>query len=105
MCPQFFHEFLITNHLMMKLIKRVILLSIIGFIFTVSGCDSGFDVMNTDENAINELEPAILLNNALYWTSPYYTSTVAGVMNFEQAIVQQIVTPFGSSLRGANYNQ
>lgn len=71
----------------------------------ITSCDTGFDAMNINQSAINELEPAILLNRALYWTSPYYTSTVAGVMNFEQAIVQQIVTPFGSSLRGANYNQ
>lgn len=73
--------------------------------FSLTSCDTGFDAMNKSKIAINELEPAPLLNNALYWTSPYYISTVAGVMNFEMPIVQQAKTPFGSSLIGGNYNQ
>lgn len=72
---------------------------------SMTSCDTGFDSMNRSKTAINELEPAPLLNNALYWTSPYYISTVAGVMNFEMPIVQQAKTPFGTSLIGGNYNQ
>lgn len=87
----------------MKKVKPI--LAALALAASFAACDAGFDAMNTSDIAINDIEPAFMLNHALYWTSPYYESTVAGVMNFEMAIVQQIVTPFGTSLRGGNYNQ
>jgi hypothetical protein len=43
-----------------------------------------------------------VLNHAVYRTSSHWDRHT---LNYEISIVQQMVTPFGVSLAGANYNQ
>lgn len=81
-------------------IAALILLVLSGMILT--SCDKGFDELNTSEIAINDLDPVPILNHAIYRSSPHFDRHT---LNFEFAIVQQMVTPFGVSLAGANYNQ
>ena len=75
----------------------------IGLLALAAGCDSGFDDLNTDETAVNELDPVPLLNHAIWRSSPHSVSR--HTMVFEMAIVQHMVTPFGTSLAGGNYNR
>jgi hypothetical protein len=67
-----------------------------------TGCDEGFEELNTSDIAINELDPVPLLNHAIWRSSPYH---FRHTMIYEMAIVQHMVTPFGTSLAGGNYNQ
>lgn len=76
---------------------------VFGMIAVIAGCDSGFDSINTDETAVSELDPVPLLNHAIWRTSPH--SVFRHTMIFEKAIVQHMITPFGTSLAGGNYNQ
>ena len=76
---------------------------IAGLLAFAAGCDGGFDDLNTDETAVNELDPVPLLNHAIWRSSPHSVSR--HTMVFEMAVVQHMVTPFGTSLAGGNYNQ
>lgn len=75
--------------------------SFVGFIF-LSGCDNGFDAMNIDETAANEIEPMMILNNQIQLTP---ASGVYGHLVYDMAIVQQVVAPFGQTFAGGNLNQ
>ena len=67
-----------------------------------TSCDEGFEDLNTSKVAINELDPVPILNHAIWRSSPYFNRHT---MIYEMAIVQHMVTPFGTSLAGGNYNQ
>ncbi len=86
----------------MKKINILILLFVFGFCLINTSCDDGFDELNTSEIAINELDPVYVLNHAVYRTSSHFDRHT---LNYEISIVQQMITPFGVSLAGANYNQ
>lgn len=79
--------------------------SVVGFFsmgMLFSSCDAGFDSMNIDESAVNELEPMMILNNQIQLTP---SSGVYGHLLYDVAIVQQIVAPYGQTLAGGNFNQ
>lgn len=86
----------------MKKINIIILLSVFSLCMINTSCDDGFDELNTSDIAINELDPVYVLNHAVYRTSSHWDRHT---LNYEISIVQQMVTPFGVSLAGANYNQ
>ena len=71
-----------------------------GIVFT--SCDKNFDELNTNKTSINSLDPVPLVNHAIWKSSPAFNRHT---MVFEMAIVQQMITPFGTSLAGGNYNQ
>lgn len=65
-----------------------------------SSCENGFDALNTNPNSPTTLNPIFTFNNALV------TSTFpADVLVFESGIVQQVFSPNGTVLAGANFNQ
>ena len=76
------------------------LLSIALTLLLTTGCDEGFEEVNTNDAAITALDPTYQMNDAIIDTS-FPTS----IFIYELAIVQQIITPNGSSLAGANFNQ
>ena len=86
----------------MKKINILILLSVFSLCMINTSCDDGFDELNTSDIAINELDPVYVLNHAVYRTSSHFDRHT---LNYEISIVQQMVTPFGVSLAGANFNQ
>ena len=88
--------------LMMKSMKKIISYIIsVGLVLAVSsGCDEGFDELNTNEVFPTAVDPAFVMNDAIL-----SASIPTSIFIFELAIVQQVVTPNGVSLAGANFNQ
>jgi len=82
----------------MKKICYYILTSVL--LLSVVSCDKGFDELNTNRVNPTSVDPAALLNNAIINLS-YSTRTVI----FDMGIVQQLVSPNGGVLAGANFNQ
>ncbi len=64
------------------------------------GCDKGFDDLNTSKTGATSLNPDYVMNNAIIRSSFPGTMLV-----YEEAIVQQMVTPNGGVLAGGNFNQ
>lgn len=65
-----------------------------------NSCDKGLADLNRNTTAATSIDPALLLNNAVINTSFPVKSLV-----FDIGIVQQMVTPNGGVLAGANFNQ
>lgn len=63
----------------------------------ISGCDKGFEEVNTNPVQATSLDPAYLLTNAQFGAMLY-------TMQYQDPIVQQMNTPFGSSLEGGQHN-
>jgi hypothetical protein len=63
----------------------------------VSSCDKGFVEVNTNPVATTSLDPIYLLANAQY-NSMLYT------ISYQNAFIQQTITPFGSTLEGGQHN-
>lgn len=82
--------------------KKIVIYILTSFTFLASmtGCDKGFDEMNRNPVQPTSLDPTYLLNQAI-------VSTPAGFNNlvYEMGIVQQIISPNGGVLTGANFNQ
>ncbi len=68
-------------------------------VFAVS-CDKGLEDLNKNKTSPTAVDPAFLLNNAVINSSFPVKSLV-----FDIGIVQQMVTPNGGVLAGANFNQ
>ena len=83
----------------MKNIKAYIL-SLTIALGLATGCEEGFDEINTNDTLATSLDPSYSMNDAII-TASFPTS----IFIYELAIVQQIITPNGSSLAGANFNQ
>ncbi len=68
-------------------------------------CDENFDEINTNNVDPTTLSPLFLLNQGI--VDMRYRDGFATLqdLSYNFGIVQQIITPFGSSLAGANYNQ
>lgn len=66
----------------------------------LSSCDSGFEELNTSKTGATDLDPALILNNAIISSSPN-----AGQLNYELAIVQQMISPNTGVLEGGNFNK
>lgn len=63
-------------------------------------CDKGFDELNQNKTSPTTIDPALLLNTAIINASFPVKSLI-----FDVGIVQQMVTPNGGVLAGANFNQ
>jgi hypothetical protein len=74
-------------------------ISLVFVLFTAS-CDKGLSDLNVNDANPTSLDPAILLNQAIINTS-FPVKTLV----FDVGIVQQMVTPNGGVLAGANFNQ
>jgi len=82
----------------MKKINYIIVLTL--SLVAMSSCDNGFDELNSSKTGATSLEPALILNNAIINSSPN-----AGQLNYELAIVQQLISPNTGVLEGANFNK
>src|SRR5664279_4576610 len=82
----------------MKKIFNYSLLLIV-LLFAVS-CDKGLQDLNKNKTSATSLDPALLLNNAVI-----NASFPTKVLVYDMGVVQQMVTPNGGVLAGANYNQ
>src|SRR5688572_33395726 len=81
--------------------KRIIkyILPVAFILFSVS-CEKGLDRLNENRTNPTSLDAALILNNAIVNAS-YPGRTLV----FDIGIVQQMVTPNGGVLAGANFNQ
>src|SRR5436190_5916213 len=70
----------------------------------LSSCDKDFDELNTNKVDPTALNPQIVMNNAIILSTYTDGSQTLGILCYNFPIVQQVVTPFGSSLSGGNYN-
>jgi hypothetical protein len=77
-------------------------LILLGFMF--QGCEKGFDDLNINKVDPISLDPQFVMNKAI--TDATYRDNFATLelLCYDFGIVQQIITPFGSSLSGGNYN-
>lgn len=63
-------------------------------------CEKDFDEINTNTTAATAIDPLFQLNNAII-----NLSFPTGTLNYEIGVVQQIISPNGGVLAGANFNQ
>jgi len=82
----------------MKKIFKYILPTVL--LFSAASCDKGLKELNINRVNPTSVDPAALLNNAVINLS-YSTRSVI----FDMGIVQQLVSPNGGVLAGANFNQ
>lgn len=82
----------------MKRILKYILPAVL--LFSIVSCDKNLEDLNENQTSPTTLDPALLLNFATINTS-FPTRT----MIFDVGIVQQMVSPNGGVLAGANFNQ
>lgn len=66
----------------------------------LTSCDEGFDELNVNPVQPTSLDPIYLMNRA-----SLFASHSANNLQYELAIVQQIVAPYGGVLAGGNFNQ
>ena len=82
----------------MKKITNYILTAFL--LYCTASCEKGLSDLNKNETNSTTLDPALLLNQAVINTSFPVKSLV-----FDVGIVQQMITPNGGVLAGANFNQ
>lgn len=70
------------------------------FVVAMAGCTKGLSDLNVNKTSPTSLDPSLLLNQAVINTS-FPVKTLV----FDEGIVQQMVTPNGGVLAGANFNQ
>ena len=70
------------------------------FLICISSCEKGLEDLNRNKVSPTTLEPALLLNQAIVYSSYPFKTLV-----FDMGIVQQLVSPNGGVLAGANFNQ
>ncbi|QRQ99526.1 SusD/RagB family nutrient-binding outer membrane lipoprotein [Dyadobacter sandarakinus] len=78
--------------------------SVILLLGLLSGCDQGFDKINTNKVDPTSLAPSLILNKAIISTTYLDGVSTLGMLCYNFGIVQQVITPYGSSLSGGNYN-
>jgi hypothetical protein len=87
----------------MKLIKLYISgLVLLGFMF--QGCEKGFDNLNTNKVDPVSLDPQFVMNKGIIDATYRDNFATLQLLCYDFGIVQQVITPFGSSLSGGNYN-
>jgi hypothetical protein len=67
---------------------------------TLSSCDKNFEEINRNPVQSTSIDPIYLFSNA-----EFSTTLTAQTVIYEEAIVQQVITPFGGVNNGGNYNQ
>lgn len=82
---------------MKRILKHSLLL---GLIFLAASCDKKLGDLNVNKTSPTSVDPALLLNNAVINVSFPVKSLV-----FDIGIVQQMISPNGGVLAGANFNQ
>ncbi|RYY56954.1 MAG: SusD/RagB family nutrient-binding outer membrane lipoprotein [Chitinophagaceae bacterium] len=82
----------------MKKIFNYSLVAILALCF--SSCDKGLEKLNQNKTSPTSVDPVFLLNNAVIQSS----MPVKGLV-FDLGIVQQMISPNGGVLAGANFNQ
>src|SRR5690349_13074954 len=86
---------------MSSLMKKIFYYSFLAlFLLAAGSCTKGLEDINKNKVNPTSLDASLLLNNAIINTS-YPTRTVV----YDMGIVQQLVTPNGGVLAGANFNQ
>ncbi|MGC4101889.1 SusD/RagB family nutrient-binding outer membrane lipoprotein [Ferruginibacter sp.] len=80
--------------------KKILHYSFLLTILMISSCDKGLDDLNKNKTSPTSVDPVFLLNNAII-NSSFPVKTLV----FDMGIVQQMVTPNGGVLAGANFNQ
>ena len=85
----------------MKKIKLYIT-AFLAVVLFATGCDKGFDEINTSKTGFTTLDPAFVLNSSIINVTE---RGARNYLNMSHTIVQWIVCPFGSSMQGAQYNQ
>lgn len=80
-------------------------LSLLLSVGVFTGCDEGFTELNTNKIDPTSLSPSMVLNKAIINTNYLDGFGTLGMLCYNFGIVQQIITPYGSSLSGANYDQ
>ena len=81
---------------------------IIGLLFVTNmfiACDENFDKINTNKVDPTSLAPTFVMNKAIISTTYLDGVSALGMLCYNFGIVQQVITPYGSSLSGGNYNQ
>ena len=64
-----------------------------------TSCEKGFDKLNTSETGFTVVDPVLQLNGAVI-----NASFPVGSLIYEVGIVQQVISPNGGVLAGANFN-
>ncbi|THU30766.1 SusD/RagB family nutrient-binding outer membrane lipoprotein [Niastella caeni] len=80
--------------------KKIVNYILVCCLFATASCEKGLSDLNVNKTSPTALDPALLLNQAVINTSFPVKSLV-----FDVGIVQQMVTPNGGVLAGANFNQ
>lgn len=80
--------------------KILILTGLIALVTGLSSCDKGFEEVNRNPVQSTSIDPGYLFTSA-----EFYTTFGSSTIQYEETIVQQIVTPFGGINNGGNYNQ
>jgi hypothetical protein len=81
--------------------KKILNFSLLVIAFSiVTSCENGFDDLNTSKTGITNLDPVLVLNNAVI-----FLSYPAGTASYEMGIVQQAISSNTGVLLGANFNQ
>ena len=70
----------------------------------LSSCDKGFDELNINKVDPTTLDPQFVMNRAIIEATYQDNFATLQMLTYNFGIVQQIITPFGSSLSGGNYN-
>jgi hypothetical protein len=82
---------------MKKILNYSLLVSVL---FFIASCDKGLESLNENKTSATEIDPVFQLNNAVINLS-FPTATVI----WDLGVIQQIVSPNGGVLAGANFNQ
>jgi len=70
----------------------------------LTSCDKDFEETNTNPVIVTALDAQIVMNNAILLSVYADNFQTLGMLTYNFPIVQQVLTPFGSSLSGGNYN-
>ncbi|WP_353719751.1 SusD/RagB family nutrient-binding outer membrane lipoprotein [Dyadobacter sp. 676] len=81
------------------------MLAVLVSLSLMTSCDEGFDEINTNKVDPTSLAPSLILNKAIIATTYLDGVSTLGMLCYNFGIVQQVITPYGSSLSGGNYNQ
>jgi len=84
---------------------HIIIIVCISLATWISSCDKGFTELNTNKVDPTSLNPAFVMNQSIIDAKITAPTRTQAWLCYDFPIVQQMLTPFGSSLSGGNYNQ
>jgi hypothetical protein len=83
---------------------KIYILALLTVVTLLSSCDKGFDELNINTVDPTTLDAQFIMNRAIIETTYPDNFATLEMLCYDFGIVQQIITPFGSSLSGGNYN-